>query len=435
MEGEDRPETQEKRSRASKRPVVVLGAVLVTTFAALFAVALAAEGLTIAIIVLVGVLSLGGYLLWTAADRDAAWGDVGRGLIIGGLLAVATGFVQIQLDEQVRTRNERLTIGLQPQLVGSDLSGHDLSDLQLAKKNFSEADLRNADLHDANLSGATLQQANLAGADLSGANLEQADLTGARLSDANLAGANLSLSEVVAARLARADLADAALIGANLRDACLADASLARAKLAGADLAGAVLTAADLRAAIFEEDLRGAQVDGAGLARARFDSATVWPEGFDPRTPEPESQVVAPANRPAATGRREPPGAARVDRVERLVDGDTLVLEKVGPTRLIGVDAPGSRELLGEEATRLARSQLAPGQPVRYLFDRRRRDEFGRALVYLWSGDRFFNETLLSHGLATALASPPNLRHKGRFRRVERQAKGAGIGLWKGCPG
>ena len=115
------------------------------------------------------------------------------------------------------------------------------------------------------------------------------------------------------------------LVGANLRDACVSNATLSGASLAGADLTGAVLTAADLRAAIFEEDLRGALLAETGLALARFDARTVWPEGLRVQTSDRDNQIVAPDERPAAEAHREPPSAARLDRVERVVDG--LVLD------------------------------------------------------------------------------------------------------------
>jgi uncharacterized protein YjbI with pentapeptide repeats len=63
-----------------------------------------------------------------------------------------------------------------------DLSGADLSGIQLAKSDLSGADLSTAKLYKADLSGANLKYTIFVGADLSGANL-----TGA--TDANLTGA------------------------------------------------------------------------------------------------------------------------------------------------------------------------------------------------------------------------------------------------------
>ncbi|WP_138505171.1 pentapeptide repeat-containing protein [Nostoc sp. PA-18-2419] len=92
-----------------------------------------------------------------------------------------------------------------------DLSGADLTQL-----NLSGAVLRGA-----NLSGATLSQVNLTNADLTGANLEGAILNSANLSGASLTGANLK-----SASLEKADLSYAGFMSTNLEAANLKDAKL-----------------------------------------------------------------------------------------------------------------------------------------------------------------------------------------------------------------
>ena len=78
--------------------------------------------------------------------------------------------------------------------ANTDLSGANLSGVNLNDADLSDAGLSNADLSDAGLSNADLSAANLHGADLSGANLYFADLDDADLSKANLRGA-LSLTD------------------------------------------------------------------------------------------------------------------------------------------------------------------------------------------------------------------------------------------------
>jgi Pentapeptide repeats (8 copies) len=102
----------------------------------------------------------------------------------------------------------------------------------------------------------------LSGADLSGMNLNRADLSGAKLSKANLSWANFSK-----ANLSWADLGEPGPIGANLSlinlsGADLSKADLSRADLSGADLNGAILNGADLREANFSEaKLSGAVIN------------------------------------------------------------------------------------------------------------------------------------------------------------------------------
>ena len=81
-------------------------------------------------------------------------------------------------------------------LTDANLSGANLSSIEL-----TQADLRGANLSGANLSSAELTQADLRGANLSGANLSSAELTQAFLNEANLRGANLSSAELTQAFL------------------------------------------------------------------------------------------------------------------------------------------------------------------------------------------------------------------------------------------
>lgn len=101
-----------------------------------------------------------------------------------------------------------------------NLSGADLTQL-----NLTGANLRGADL-----SSATLSQANLTNADLTGANLESAILNSANLSGASLTGANLK-----SASLENADLSYAGFISANLEAANLKDAKLQFTNFRGAN--------------------------------------------------------------------------------------------------------------------------------------------------------------------------------------------------------
>ena len=58
----------------------------------------------------------------------------------------------------------------------------------------------------------------------------------------------------------------------------------------------------------------------------------------------------------------------------------------------------------------------------------------GRLLAYIWVGEGFhelFNETLLKQGYARTMRFSHDLQRE--FKRVEREAKAQGRGLWGGC--
>lgn len=124
------------------------------------------------------------------------------------------------------------------------------------------------------------------------------------------------------------------------------------------------------------------------------------------------------------------PLAALVVRVD---DGDTIDV-RIGTTRervrYIGVNAPEIGQPGALEATMANAALLGAGQ-VSLVFDVERRDRYGRLLAYVWAGRLMVNAELVRRGLAVAMPIPPNLRHRARFRRLEREAREAGRGLWR----
>ena len=100
-----------------------------------------------------------------------------------------------------------------------DLSGEDLSNMNLSFINLSNADLRYT-----NLSNTNLHHANLQKADLRGSNLQNTDL-----SNANLNSACLTRTDLRVAKLRNAILRKAKLQGANLDQTDLKNADLTNA--------------------------------------------------------------------------------------------------------------------------------------------------------------------------------------------------------------
>jgi micrococcal nuclease len=128
--------------------------------------------------------------------------------------------------------------------------------------------------------------------------------------------------------------------------------------------------------------------------------------------------------------------AEGVYQVQRVVDGDTLLLANGARIRLIGADTPETVkpnwpvEPWGPEATEFTKRFVAGGE-VWLRFDRERQDRYRRFLAYVWVGDAMLNEELIRAGLATA---EMNFRYsssmKTRFRRAEQEARAAGRGIW-----
>lgn len=146
-----------------------------------------------------------------------------------------------------------------------DLSGSDLSFVQLNK-----IDLSNADLSKMNLTGTNLQEANLSNTNLSGSNLTITNLSGTNLQGANLTEVILDRTQLPEANLSNAILHKAVLISPNLREA-----NLTKINLTGAwiyNFSGTIT----METKFIDADFRGAKILGhfaknADLTGVRFD--------------------------------------------------------------------------------------------------------------------------------------------------------------------
>lgn len=134
------------------------------------------------------------------------------------------------------------------------------------------------------------------------------------------------------------------------------------------------------------------------------------------------------------------PGPVSAQRVERVVDGDTIIVGGVGRVRLIGVDTPESVdprrpvEFFGKEASAFT-TRLVEGKRVRLAFDWERTDRYGRTLAYVYLPDgTFVNAEIIRRGYGHAYTRFP-FKYLERFRQFEREARAAGRGLWGVAPG
>ena len=117
-----------------------------------------------------------------------------------------------------------------------------------------------------------------------------------------------------------------------------------------------------------------------------------------------------------------------IEYVQRVVDGDTLLLGTGERVRLIGVDTPETKrpntlvEYFGKEASAFTK-RLAEGKRIRLEYDQannhiRHKDQYGRTLAYIFL-----------EGYGHAFTRYPFSRME-EFRRLEREAREQGRGLW-----
>jgi micrococcal nuclease len=133
----------------------------------------------------------------------------------------------------------------------------------------------------------------------------------------------------------------------------------------------------------------------------------------------------------------------RAGRVERVVDGDTVVVRMDGRderVRYIGMDTPesvkpGTPVQCYAEAAATENRRLVAGREVRLVPDAEAHDRYGRLLAYVYRepDGLFVNAELVRRGYARLLTIPPNVAHAAELRHLARRARAAGRGLWSRC--
>jgi micrococcal nuclease len=128
------------------------------------------------------------------------------------------------------------------------------------------------------------------------------------------------------------------------------------------------------------------------------------------------------------------PSVAVVDRV---IDGDTVVLTNGERVRYILVDTPeitnGKNECWGTQASDF-NAELVLEQQVTLTYDVECRDVYGRLLAYVQVGEVEVNRALLERGDACLLHIPPNGNSRAaEYQALELAAKQDGLGMWGAC--
>jgi micrococcal nuclease len=126
--------------------------------------------------------------------------------------------------------------------------------------------------------------------------------------------------------------------------------------------------------------------------------------------------------------------------VERIVDGDTLVLADGRRVRLVQIDSPEAQEgeCFGEQATAALEGLAPSGVRVRLEADPAldRVDRFDRLLRYVIRDGRNLNLELVAGGAAAPYFFRGDRgRHADELVDAAESARDEELGLWAACPG
>jgi micrococcal nuclease len=125
--------------------------------------------------------------------------------------------------------------------------------------------------------------------------------------------------------------------------------------------------------------------------------------------------------------------------VERVVDGDTLLMESGERVRIIGIDAPSEGECYFDESLKSLK-KLIEGKEVRLDKDVSGVDRYGRLLRYVIlpnlnkkEDDLLVGNYLVENGLAQAVSSAPDLRFRQTLVGLQQEAVRKELGIWGEC--
>ncbi|MCD6560754.1 MAG: thermonuclease family protein [Deltaproteobacteria bacterium] len=122
--------------------------------------------------------------------------------------------------------------------------------------------------------------------------------------------------------------------------------------------------------------------------------------------------------------------------VKYVYDGDTILLNKGGRVRYLGIDTPeidheGGKNEFMASAARKFNSKLVKGARVSLEFDKEKKDHYGRLLAYtfLENGD-MVNALLVRNGFAHVMFNRLNLKYKELLLKCQQRAIEERLGIW-----
>jgi len=123
--------------------------------------------------------------------------------------------------------------------------------------------------------------------------------------------------------------------------------------------------------------------------------------------------------------------------VDRVIDGDTIVLTTGDKIRYLLINAPettdGHHDCYGENATQF-NSDMVSGKMVDLTYDVQCTDMYGRLLAYVSVDGQDVNSLMVERGYACVLHIPPDGDDRAQeFEDLQSEAKAANRGLWGAC--
>lgn len=139
------------------------------------------------------------------------------------------------------------------------------------------------------------------------------------------------------------------------------------------------------------------------------------------------------------------PSLVETARVNKVIDGDTIVLDSGRTVRYLYIDTPETVkpntpiECFGEASKKL-NTTLVEGKKVKLYTDTTNKDSYGRDLriVYLEnvnsdSIENSINAQLVIRGYARTKVFSDNKTYKTEFEEFEKTAKKTRVGMWREC--
>jgi micrococcal nuclease len=123
--------------------------------------------------------------------------------------------------------------------------------------------------------------------------------------------------------------------------------------------------------------------------------------------------------------------------VEKIYDGDTILLQDGRKVRLLGINTPeiahrGNPAEAGGMQAKTWLENYLQGKKVRLQGDAEKQDKYGRTLAYVFTEDGAqVNLELAKQGLAAVVVHPPNLLYAEPLLAAQRQAESGKLGIWK----
>jgi len=125
--------------------------------------------------------------------------------------------------------------------------------------------------------------------------------------------------------------------------------------------------------------------------------------------------------------------------VDRVIDGDTIVIEKEIEIRLISIDAPEQGECYYQEA-KDALTELVQDKYIIIEKDFKAKDNFGRLLRYVsieeenpFLDNTFVNKYLIEKGYAGLMPKTINKKYWDILESARNKARRQNIGIWSVC--